>query len=131
MALSADIRVLRDRALAHLNSIHDYYVDTKVAWTVVRNVIAAGTKFAVRNRATDTVSTQGDLAARATGYVSEQVAEATFQQFISTFENYLFDFLRLWLMAYPRSLIGRKVDFKEVRSCTSARRVGLPTTRRR
>ena len=46
--------------------------------------------------------------------MSEQLAEATFQQFISTFENFFFDLLRLWLMAYPRNLIGKKVDFKDV-----------------
>jgi hypothetical protein len=71
MALSDDIRALRDRSLADLNSIHDYHVDTMVAWEVVHEVIAAGTRFTVRNRATGTVSTQGDLAARATGYISE------------------------------------------------------------
>jgi hypothetical protein len=114
MALSDDIRALRDRALADLNAIHDYYVDTKIAWQIVNKGVAAGNVFTIKNKRTGTVSTQRDLAARARGYVTEQLAEATFQQFISTFESFFFDLLRLWLMAYPRSLLGRKVDFKEV-----------------
>lgn len=44
----------------------------------------------------------------------QQLAEATFQQFISIFENFLFDLLRHWLLAYPRSLSGKKVDFEAV-----------------
>lgn len=46
--------------------------------------------------------------------MAEQLAEATFQQFIAIFENYFFDLLRLWLMAYPQSLVGKKVDFKAI-----------------
>ena len=114
MALSDDIRALRDRALADIISTHDYYINTKFAWRTVRNVIAAGNTFRIKNTSTGTVTTQADLAAKVHGYVTEQLAEATFQQFLSTFENFFFDLLRLWLMAYPRSLIGKKVDFKEV-----------------
>ena len=114
MALSDDIRALRDRALADPNSIHDYYMDTRFAWRTVRRVVAAGSAFTIKNTVTGTVSTQRDLAVRSRGYVSGQLAEATFQQFISTFESFFFDLVRLWLMAYPRSLLGKKVDFKEV-----------------
>jgi hypothetical protein len=63
---------------------------------------------------TGTVRTHTDLVSKAPGYVAEQLAEATFQQFISIFENYFFDLLRLWLLAYPQNLIGKKVDFKEI-----------------
>lgn len=114
MALSDDIRTLRDRALADLNSLHDYYMDTKIAWRIVHKVVAAGNTFTIRNMTTGTVATQVDLSAEARGYVSEQLTGATFQQFISTFENFFFDLLRLWLMAYPRGLVGKKVDFKDV-----------------
>jgi len=114
MALSADIATLRDRALADLVSAHDYYTDTKTAWRMVRNVIAAGQSFTIINTTTGTVTTQAGLAAKAQGYVKEQLAEATFQQFISVFENFVFDFLRLWLVAHPRGLGTRTVDFKTV-----------------
>jgi hypothetical protein len=91
-----------------------YYADTMFAWQFVDSNIAAGIKFTNRNVVTGSVTTQTDLAAKAVRYVDEQLPEATFQQFIVIFELFFFDFLRLWLLAYPRSLMGKKVDFKVV-----------------
>jgi hypothetical protein len=114
MVLSAEIQALRERALADLGSAHDYYTDTKAAWGIVHEYVGAGNTFLIENTTTGTVTTHTDLASRARGYVAGQLAEATFQQFISIFEAFFFDFLRLWLLAYPRNLIGKKVDFKTV-----------------
>lgn len=114
MTLADDIQTLRDRVLADLNGAHDYYTDTKIAWGIVREVVEAGNTFAVLNMMTGTVTTHADLAGKARGYVVEQLTEATFQQFLSIFENFFFDFLRLWLVAYPKSLMEKKVDFKDV-----------------
>jgi hypothetical protein len=96
MALANDIRALNDRVLADLNSAHDYYRDTKIAWDIVRQVIAVGHTFSIRNMTTGTVTTQVELAGKARGYVAEQLAEATFQQFISIFEIFFLDLSRLW-----------------------------------
>lgn len=114
MALADNIRTLRDRVLTDLTAAHDYYSDTKIAWDIIRKIVAAGYTLTIRNMTTGTVTTQAELAAKARGYVAEQLAEATFQQFISIFENYFFDLLRLWLIAYPQNLMGKKVDFKAV-----------------
>ena len=114
MALAEEIRALRDRVLAEFDSAHDYYTDTKIAWRLVHKIIAAGHKFTIRNPTTGTVRTQTDLADKARRYVAEQLTEATFQQFISTFENFFFDLLRCWLTTYPQSLGGKQVDFKTV-----------------
>jgi hypothetical protein len=114
VALADDIRALRDRILADLNAAHDYYTETKIAWDIVRQVIAAGHTFSVRNMTTGTMTTQAELASKARGYVAEQLAEATLQQFISLFENFFFELLRLWLLAYPQSLSGKKLDFQAV-----------------
>ena len=114
MALADDIRALRDRVLADLNAAHDYYTDTQIAWQIVHEAVQAGTAFSIQNAVTGTVTTQANLTGKARGYVKEQLAEATFQQFISIFENYFFDLLRLWLITYPQNLIGKKVDFKAV-----------------
>jgi hypothetical protein len=114
MALADDIRALRDRVLADLNAAHNYYRDTKTAWRIVHKVVQAGHTFSIRNMTTGTVTTQADLAGKARGYVAEQLAEATFQQFISIFENFFFDLLRLWLMAHPQNLSGKQVDFQAV-----------------
>jgi len=114
MALAEDIRALRDRALADLHAAHDYYTETKIAWRIVHKVVQAGHTFSIRNLITGTVTTQAELAGKARGYVAEQLAEATFQQFVAIFENYFFELLRLWLLAYPQNLIGKKVDFKAI-----------------
>lgn len=65
MALSNDIRTLRDRVLADLSSAHDYYMDTNVAWRLVQDAIAAGRTMTIRNTTTGTVTTQAELAAKA------------------------------------------------------------------
>lgn len=114
MALADDIRALRDRVLADLNAAHDYFTDTTLAWDLVCDVISTGRQFTTWSIATGTVTTQVELAHKARGYVAEQLTEATFQQFISIFENWFFDLLRLWLLAYPQNLLGRKVDYKIV-----------------
>ena len=114
MAVSEDIRTIRDQVLADLTAAHDYCTDTKTAWRIVRKVIAAGRAITIRNKITGTVTTQAELAVKASGYVSEQLTEATFQQFISLFENFYFDLLRLWLTAYPQSLSKKTVDFQTI-----------------
>jgi hypothetical protein len=114
MALTDDLRALRDRALTDLNSAHDYYTDTKIAWGIVLQEIEAGRTFSAQNLTTGTVTTQAELAGKARGYMTEQLAEATFQQFISIFENFFQELLRLWLLAYPMSLESRQVEFRAV-----------------
>jgi hypothetical protein len=114
MALADDIRTLRDRVLGDLNGGHDYYTGTKIAWDIVRQFIAAGRAFSIHNMTTGTMTTQADLANKAHGYVTQQLAEATFQQFISIFENFIADLLRLWLVAYPQSLRAKQLDFQAV-----------------
>lgn len=114
MALADDIRALRDRVLADLRAAHDYYAETKAAWRIVHKVVETGHTFTVRNTVTGTVTTQRDLAHKARGYVAEQLAETTFQQFIAVLEAFFFDLLRLWLIAHPKSLDERKVDFQAV-----------------
>jgi len=114
MALAEEIQNLRDRVLADLTAAHDYYTDTKTAWDIVRQASAAGRTFSIQNLTTGTITTQVELAGKARGYVAEQLAEATFQQFIAVFENYFFDLLRLWLMEYPKNLSGKKVNFEDV-----------------
>ena len=80
----------------------------------VLRLIARGWAPTATNPVTGTLRTQAELATKARGYMTDQIAEATFQQFLSIFEGFFFDLLRLWLVAYPRSLSARKVDFKDV-----------------
>ena len=114
MTLADDIRLLRDRALGDLRRAHDYYTDTKAAWELVQDVVAAGRRFTVTSADTGTTTTEAELVVKSVGYVDEQLAEATFQHFLSIFEIFFFDLLRLWLTAYPQNLGGKKVEFRAV-----------------
>jgi hypothetical protein len=114
MALADAIQVLRARALTELNAAHDYYIDTRSAWRIVGKAVRAGYRLTIRNRTTGTITTETTLLSKAQGYVAEQLTEATFQQFLAIFEGFFLDLLRLWLLAHPQSLFGKKVDFKAV-----------------
>ncbi len=76
--------------------------------------MASGQAFSILNQTTGTATTHLELANKSREYVSVQLTEATFQLFISIFENFFCDLIRLWLTAYPRNLLGKKIDFKEV-----------------
>ena len=114
MALAEDIRRLQERALTDLAEVHDYYTDTTIAWRIVNKVIKAGNKITYLNRTTMNRTTEMNLPDKSLRHVATHLAEATFQQFVSIFENAFFDLLRLWLMAYPQSLGAREVLFKTV-----------------
>lgn len=114
MALADDIHALTSRTLSALNEAYDYYTDTKLGWDIVRFSIQAGASFSERSAATGTVTTESDLIHKSNRYVAEFLKQATFQQFISTFEAFLLDLLRLWLLAYPRSLKRKQIDFESI-----------------
>ncbi len=114
MPLAEDIRSLRERVVGELVSAHDYYTYTTFAWRLVHKAIESKAKFTIRNKTTGTVTNQTELSAHLEEYVRKQLTAATFQQFISIFESFFFDLLRLWLTAFPQNLIGKKVDFKPI-----------------
>ncbi len=109
MALADDIRALRDATLAELGAAHDYYSDTRGVWGVVLAYVQEGNAVEIRNQTTGNVTSGPDLAGKARLYLAGHLAEATFQQFIMSFENFFFDLLRLWLVAYPQSL-GQRTE---------------------
>jgi len=133
MALADDIFALRDRALADLNAVLDYSSHTKIAWGIIRQSVLEGSKFAIKGtsirldppigdgsspvlieRRTGTETTEATLADKARDYMNIQLPEATFQQFISIFEAFFGDFLRLWLLAHPAILSKKQIDFKTI-----------------
>ena|SRR6185369_824619 len=114
MVLGDEIRNLRDRVLAELNVAHDYFTDTKFAWRIVQEAVASGNTSKNTSGATGTFTTAADLASKGDQYIAVQLAETTFQQFVSIFEAFLFYLLRLWLLAYPRSLGNKMIDFKSI-----------------
>jgi len=112
MSLSDALAQLRDDTLAALDETHDYYVYTKIAWRLVQQLIERhGHKIAIENHATHTKVTEIDLLALAQRYVTRNLASATFQDFVSTFESFYCDMLRLWLTRNPNKLKKKQIEF--------------------
>jgi hypothetical protein len=108
------VATLRDQSLDELKAAHDYFAETVAAWGIVAEVVTTGRQFIHTNPPAGTVVTETELVRKSQGYITKQLAEATFQQFIAVFENFLFDFLRLWLTAYPKSLGAKTVEFRRI-----------------
>jgi hypothetical protein len=115
MSLIADIQQIKERTLSDLDSAHDYYIHTKYAWGILQNYIkTSGEKFILKNLTTGNAFTENDLLGKTQDYIAEQLAESTFQQFLSIFDAFFSDFLQVWLKAYPASLQGKQLHYKVV-----------------
>ena len=110
MPLADDIRALRDRTLGRLRAAFDYFTDSKAAWALTCEAIAAGRSYSHTCPVTGSSTSQADLLARSDDYISTNLSRATFLDFLAIFEAFFFDLLRLWLAAHPpagRSQVGR------------------------
>ncbi|HET6880280.1 MAG TPA: hypothetical protein VFI31_09000 [Pirellulales bacterium] len=107
MSLAAAVQKHRDSVLAELAAVHDYYANTKRAWRIVQGMVSRRGRFSAFNAATGNRTTEQDLPQKAQLYVADYLAGATFQQFVSLFEDFTFGILQCWLLAYPQRL-GRK-----------------------
>lgn len=114
MALSDEIARLRDEMLSSLDASHDYYVHTKRVWRIVQQMARQGHQVTIRNRATGSTVDETELSGLVQGYVTGYLASATFQHFVSLFERFVAELIRLWLTEYPGSLSGKQVDFRTV-----------------
>lgn len=110
MALIDDLRTLTARSLAELDASHDYYINTFAVWRFVRRFIVDGGKLTIENKATGSIFDQHALLGKMQSYVADYLRVSTFLHFISLFEDFFFDLLRLWLTAHPHSLSRRQVD---------------------
>jgi len=114
MPLANEIRDLRQRTMDDLARAHDHFSDSMYAWEIVQTTISRGFKFVRKNPATGTTIGERDLIGHSQNFGIQLLAESTFQNFISIFENFLFDFLRLWLKTYPQSLTKKSVNFQAI-----------------
>jgi len=114
MALVDEITRLRDNTAASLDASHDYYVHTKYAWRLVQQLVQHGHKATIDNQATGSTVDETQLSNLAQGYVTSFLASATFQHFVSLFERFVFDLLRVWLTEYPGSLAANQLKFRTV-----------------
>jgi hypothetical protein len=117
MALSDKITQLRDDTIASLDAGHNYHVHTEIAWRLVQRMVRQGDAFTIRNQATGNSVDETELSNLAQGYISGYLSSATFQHFVSVFERFVSDLLRLWLTEYPGSLAGNQLKFRTVLDC--------------
>lgn len=116
MKLADEIRSLGQRTLADLTLVYDYQQDTVAAWLVVNQVFRTEADTIEVSRSNQNRLAVTNLAEKTKRYVNEYLIEATFQQLLAVFENFLFDLFRLWLTAYPQSMGRRTIDFASVLS---------------
>jgi hypothetical protein len=110
MALADDLQALSTRTLSALEASHDYYTYTKRVWRLLQQIIREGRKFTFRNPTTGTRVDEQVLLGRAQLYVTDYLMSATFQHFVSLFEDFVFELLRCWLAAYPASLSRKQIE---------------------
>ncbi len=115
MALRSEIEGIRDRAIVSLNDAHDYYTYTKDAWRTVQQAVQReGMTLSWRNHSTNSSVNEQRILTLAQRYVSVDLTSSTLQQFVSIFENFLFDAIRAWLLAYPERLSKRQLSGKDL-----------------
>jgi hypothetical protein len=118
MALADDVHDLENRILAALDAGHDYYTYTKRVWRLLQQDVNGGRRFNLRNVATGSKIDERALLGRAKIYVGDYLVSSTFQHFVLLFEEFLFDLLRLWLVAHPHSLSRKQLEFVTVLKAT-------------
>ena len=118
MALTDELQQLREESLRALDDSHNYFTHTKIAWRLVQQMVQQGHTVTFRNQATGSTISERDLGVLAQGYVTGYLSSATFQHFVSLFEDFVFGFLRAWLTEYPGSLSGKQLEFRTVLDAT-------------
>lgn len=109
MSLAHDIAAHRDRILADLSAVHDYYFNSQAAWRIVQQYVEQNPTVSITNTATGTTITEVELSGKAQHYVTEYLAISTLQQFVSLFEDFLIGLLRHWLFVHHRAIDKRQI----------------------
>ncbi len=95
MSRAEQILRAKQFALNALVTAHDYYTDTKVAWSLVQAWVDLGNTFNVTSVVTGNVVNHQNIALKVREYHSVRLAEDTFQRFISVLEVFLPEVLRI------------------------------------
>jgi hypothetical protein len=130
MHLAGDLLTHRDNILADLHDAHDYYTRTKAAWRTVLTVIEKGATVRIRNMVTGSDITEKELPDTAQAYVTGFLASATLQQFVSSFEDFIFGVMRHWLLAYPKRLAKKQIPMSFVLAASNLDAVKLDAINR-
>lgn len=112
--LIADIQQLRERNIEALDACYNYFFNTQGVWRIVSELLAQGHEFSFEIQPTDTTIHGRQLPDLAQQYITGYLASATFQHFISIFEDFIFGFIRAWLVEHPESLSKKQLDLRAV-----------------
>jgi hypothetical protein len=104
VSLAVQVPELSSRIHAALKGGLDYYAHTVYTWRLVRDLADGGREFRIRNPDTGAVVDATELARLSPEYVTTYLAESVFQHFVSLFEDFIFELLRLWLSAHPAGI---------------------------
>lgn len=77
-------------------------------------MVRQGHKVTIRNQTTGNTVDETELSRLSQGYVTNYLASATFQHFVSLFEKFVFDLIGLWLTEFPGSLSDKDLKFRTV-----------------
>ncbi len=116
MPMADQIRDLSDRSQAELLTAHDYYEHTKAVWRLAEELTGMGHTYVIQIPGTEAGLTLVELVAQSQDYIARYLAESVFQQYVSLFEDFVFELLRLWLSAYPAGIPNK--DKKPVNLAT-------------
>jgi hypothetical protein len=110
MAITDQLRDLASRILDSLARGSNYHEHTKLAWRLVQTIVAEGRSIDFENTDTGDQADGPALAGLSQGYVTGYLAESVFQHYVALFEEYTFELVGLWLMAYPQGIVGLDED---------------------
>lgn len=130
MLLSIAIQRNRESVLTELAAVHDYYVNTKRAWRTVQRMVSRRGRFTSSNSVTGNRVTESDLPQKAQLYVADYLAGATFQQFVSLFEDFTFGVMQSWLLAFPQRLARKQLPASIVLNATDLESVKIALVNR-
>ena len=108
MALVDQIHELAARSATDLNAIHNFVEHSTLVWRTFRLWVEQGNEFEAMNVETGSKVSAQDLLSLSDHYKNEYLLTLTFQHHVTSFEAFIFDFLRLVLTDEPRHLSQKR-----------------------
>jgi hypothetical protein len=99
-----DLRSLIERTNRDFDDWSDFFEHSKAVWRAFHLWVTAGNRASSENTATGRKFTEADLVGLSQYYITENLAPIALQRFISVFEIFVFDFLRILLVRNPGQL---------------------------
>jgi hypothetical protein len=92
----------------------DFFEHSKAVWRGFQFWVIAGHRLTSENTATGKKFTEADLVGLSQYYITENLAPIALQRFISVFEIFVFDFLRILLVQNPGQLSAKQLTLADL-----------------